>query len=148
MWLGAFLWTCLTIIDIIFFNKDCEFTFFGRVKGDVFMLVSFLNVFMCPMIALAILYRITKRNLVFSAEFLVNYGILCVCNMPITKFLVVTAEKVFDMKIELYSTYYTMLAIVAAVIMPYLAYVVKTNVSASVEIRKNDEVVRNEQKIA
>ena len=27
-------------------------------------------------------------------------------------------------------------------------YVVKTNVSASVEIRKNDEVVRNEKKIA
>ena len=133
--------------DTIVYGKFL-FAIIGCLKGVVRMLVSFLNIFLCPMISLALSYRIRKRKLMFSAEFFVSYCILTVCNMPLTKIMVVMVEKIFDKQVELYSTYYTMLAMVSAVVLPYVWHVFRVNVSASVEINKNDEDREHDKKVA
>jgi hypothetical protein len=100
------------------------------------------------MIALGLVYKVKGKKLSLNANFLVLYCGLCACNMPVTKFFVDLLELLTGASINLYSTYYTICAMISAVVIPFLWQVVTTNISASFEIKKNGGESNDKKKAA
>lgn len=83
-------------------------------------LVIFLNLFFAPCVALWIQSKRNNEELHPSLRFFVQYAILSVCNVPLTKIGVALCKKISGRTISIDSGYYTLLAVLAAVILPGL----------------------------
>lgn len=80
-----------------------------------------INLFFSPVIALWIHYK--KRGAEFtssSVKLLLEYAVFAVCNVPLTKIGIVIVKWLLGKKILIDSGYYTLLAILSAVVLPYL----------------------------
>ena len=107
--------------------------------------VAIINVFFCPILALWIHYRRTNKIIKLDGEFLCWYAIFTVFNMPITKAMVVAINHVFKILILIDSTYYTVLALCSAFLMPYLYEILKKNLSIKCTIEKIEGTINEEK---
>lgn len=101
--------------------------------------IIIVNVFLCPMLAVMLYYKRADKGMKLDAYFLCRYSIFVACNMLITKAMVVGVHAIGKVLISLDSTYYTLLALISAGIMPYLYEIIKKNVKVRCIIEKNDE---------
>lgn len=82
--------------------------------------VVWANLLFVPAIALWV--HVKRHNAKFdpSARLLLQYAILAACNIPLTKIGVVIVKRLLGKEIFIDSGYYTLLAILSAVVLPYL----------------------------
>ncbi len=80
---------------------------------------SFINLFMVPVITLAVFYRNNKADFKPTFELLIKYSIIVSLNIPLTRVFTLFAKTLTGLNIEADSSYYTVCALVAAVVMAY-----------------------------
>ena len=81
--------------------------------------IPFVNVFLVPMLTLYIHYKRQKKEFVFSLQAVLQYGIIVVINILITKILFMGIRLLTGKDINHDAVTYTMLAVVVAVLLPY-----------------------------
>lgn len=83
-------------------------------------LVVFLNLFCVPVVSLWIYGKRHNVEPELSISYLMQYAILVACNVPLTKIGVALARKLLRWDISIDSGYYTLLALMAASVLPML----------------------------
>lgn len=79
-----------------------------------------INLFFVPAIALWVHYKRHNVKLASSINLLLQYAIFCSCNVPLTKVGIFLFKKILHQDIPIDSGYYTLLAIMAAALLPGL----------------------------
>lgn len=95
-------------------------------------LVLFINLFFAPVVCLYLLYRKKEKRIALSMELLFQYCIITACNIPAAKIFVFLLKKVAGVYIELDSGYYTLIALLSAVLLAWFV----TNVQLEISIKK------------
>ena len=83
------------------------------------VLISFINLFMVPVISIGILYRNKREDLKPSFDLFIKYSILTSLNIPITRIFTYVGKVLTDVNIEADSIYYTVCAVFAAMVMAF-----------------------------
>ena len=79
----------------------------------------YLNLFFVPMISVYIFYKLTKRPIEFSMQFVAIYMMVCVAVAVITKFILLLVRFLFSTPfVETTNTIYTIVAIIVSLIIP------------------------------
>lgn len=78
---------------------------------------SIINLLFVPLVSVFLLYR--KRNKDISADisFLFTWGFMVVMNIPLTRVFTFIIRKTSGISIEADSSYYTVIALIAAVLL-------------------------------
>lgn len=79
--------------------------------------VVVVNLLFVPLLPLYVLYKKRQKPLVPSIDLLFQYGIISVCNIPITKVFVFLAKRIGGIFISIDSGYYTVAALIPTIIM-------------------------------
>lgn len=99
--------------------------------------VVFLNLFFVPAVALWIHKKRRREEIIPSLKLLMQYAIFASCNVPLTKVGILFIRKVVDWNISMDSGYYTVLAIIAAAMLPgLLDWVRAINANRDVLLKK------------
>jgi len=88
--------------------------------------VIFLNLFFVPAVSLWVYNKRHGEKIRPTLQLLVQYAILSACNVPLTKIGVFLVRKLLDRNISIDSGYYTLLAVLAAAILPNLLDKIRT----------------------
>ena len=83
-------------------------------------MVIFINLFFVPVVSLYLIYRRKKKSIVKSMEMLLHYCILTACNIPAAKVFVFLIKFLFKKQISIDSGYYTLAALISAVLMAWI----------------------------
>lgn len=83
----------------------------------MFFLKAFINFFFVPVIALAAGSRTEIEKMKPAFSLFIRYCILVCLNIPLTKVLTIPAEKFLEREIPADSGYYTVFAILAALVL-------------------------------
>lgn len=102
-------------------------------------MVSFINFFFLPAVALRLRWKRTGRHLAFSADALVSYCSWTVGVLLLTKAFTLFAGAVLSCEITPDSVKYTLVSLAAAVILPFAVEFVEKYVGAKVTIEKSEE---------
>ncbi|MCR4741340.1 MAG: hypothetical protein K5866_00505 [Treponema sp.] len=100
--------------------------------------ILIINLFLVPMISLAILQ---KKRLISNNYFDIfkSYCILCVANLIVTKIPLALARIILNTSIELFSVKYTLLSTFCSVILPYIYLIAKKYIKVKCEIKEKNE---------
>lgn len=79
---------------------------------------SFINLLFVPIVAFGIFYKRYGKVLRPDFEGLLVYAMLVVCNIPVTRLFTYIIRKTTGLNAEADSSYYTVAALVAAVLLP------------------------------
>ena len=103
--------------------------------------VTLINLFLVPLISLAIAYGRAEKKMQCTTAFWVEYGCYVAVLVPIIKIAATLMEKVMHQPIELYSGYYTLAGVGCAALLPYVASVLKKmfNVKCTIEGKNTHE---------
>lgn len=87
-------------------------------------LVIFINLFFVPLLPLYIIYRKKQTPLAPNLELMFQYGIIAVCNIPLTKVCIFLMNKAAGVFISIDSGYYTVAALLptVSIILAYQFY--------------------------
>jgi len=83
--------------------------------------VIFINLFVAPLLPLYVVYRKRGKRLEPNLDLLFQYGIVAVCNIPLTKIFICLIRKIAGIFISIDSGYYTVAALLPTII-TILAY--------------------------
>ena len=103
------------------------------------LLVSFINLFFVPVICLHMHRRTVIRAELSAGELFLRYCIFTALNLPLTRVFIMLIEKVVGSQIDLSSAYYTIAAIVSAVLLPWSIALVRKYVQIRFEVKKHEE---------
>ena len=112
------------------------------LKGAVNMsefLVSFLNLFFVPVICLHIHRRTVIRVPLNGGELFLRYCIFAVLNLPLTRVFIMLIEKIVGSQIAISSAYYSIAAIVSAVLLPWGVALIRKYVHVRFEVKKHEK---------
>lgn len=101
--------------------------------------VVFINLFIVPLICVAISANRNNKKIEWSAEWFVRYGCYTAILVPVAKIVASLLEKAMCMPVELYSGYYTLGAVILAALLPYVAEVLRKMFNIKCCIEKNEE---------
>lgn len=101
--------------------------------------VVFINLFIVPLICVAISANRNNKKIEWSAEWFVRYGCYTAILVPVAKIVASLLEKAMCMPVELYSGYYTLCAVILAALLPYVAEVLRKMFNIKCCIEKNEE---------
>lgn len=101
--------------------------------------VVFINLFIVPLICVAISASRNGKKIKWSAEWFVRYGCYTSILVPLAKIAASLLEKAIGQPVELYSGYYTLGAVVLAALLPYVAEVLRKMFNVKCYIEKNEE---------
>ena len=79
---------------------------------------SFINLLFVPVVALVLFYKKKSQRCEASFDTLLHYMIITACNIPLTRMSTFVIRKITGMNIEADSSYYTIAALLAAVLLP------------------------------
>ena len=102
-------------------------------------LVSLINLFFVPVICLQIHRRTVIRVELSAGELFLRYCIFTVLNLPLTRVFIMLMEKIVGSQINLSSAYYTIAAIVSAVLLPWSIALVRKYVQIRFEVKKHEK---------
>lgn len=80
-------------------------------------LVIFINLFLVPLLPLYIIYKKREKQLIPNLDLLFQYGIVVVCNIPLTKAFVFSIHKIGGIYISIDSGYYTVAALLPTILL-------------------------------
>lgn len=83
-------------------------------------MVVFINLFFVPMVCLYLIYQREEQPLEKSLELFFQYCIVTACNIPAAKVFVFLIKRFTGMQISIDSGYYTLAALVSAVMLAWL----------------------------
>lgn len=92
-------------------------------------MMIFINLFFCPVVCLYLLFRQKKKPVTASMELLVQYCSVVACNIPATKVFVFLCNRIAGRYIALDSGYYTLFALLSAVLLAWLFANVQLEIS-------------------
>lgn len=97
-------------------------------KGEVLVVlqVVFINLFFVPLLPLYLIYKKKQRPLEPNLELLFQFGIIAVCNVPLTKIFIFLIRKIAGIYISIDSGYYTVAAFLPTVLTILLYELYKT----------------------
>lgn len=96
-----------------------------------------INILFVPAISLGIVFRQKGLPQRFSPELIIRWCTFAVANMLITKTILKLIALFYPIVIDLAGSKYTFVAVVVAVLLPYIADFAKKYISIQVEIRAN-----------
>ena len=102
-------------------------------------LVSFINLFFVPVICLYIHRRTVIRVPLNGGELFLRYCIFAVLNLPLTRVFIMLIEKIVGSQIAISSAYYTIAAIVSAVLLPWGVALIRKYVHVRFEVKKHEK---------
>lgn len=97
--------------------------------------ISFINFFMIPIIALKIYYRRHKKEWNWSFDLVFAYSLMCVIHLPIVRICASMVEKLTNTVIHAETTRYTLIALVCAIIIPYVVEIFEQFIEIHIDIR-------------
>lgn len=106
------------------------------------MPMAIIHVFFIPMITMLIYYSRSEKLMELNGEFFVRYGVNTVFVVTIAKVITSVIYKVSSVRLKIDSTYFGIIAIFVAFIMPYVIELLKKNIEIKCEIKGN----KNENK--
>jgi len=111
-------------------------------------LVVFVNLFFVPVLSLYLLYRKKQKTLRLNLDLLFQYCIITACNIPLTKVFIFLAKRAGGVFISIDSGYYTILAILSAIMLGLLSNLTRT-IQKNAKFRTNRQVyvLKGKQKI-
>ena len=89
-------------------------------------LVVFVNLFFVPLLPLYVIYKKKQQPLVPNMDLLFQYGIVAVCNIPLTKIFIFSIRVIVGKSIPIDSGYYTVVAFLPTILMVLLYKFYKT----------------------
>ena len=102
-------------------------------------MISFINLFFLPAIALRLRWKRTRRHLAFSADALASYCTWTVGVFLLTKVFTFFAKAILAYEITPETTKYTLVGMVVAVVLPLALEFVEKYVEAKVTVEKCGE---------
>lgn len=102
-------------------------------------LVVFINLFFIPLVPLFMAYKIKQKPLEPSLDLLFQYGIVAVCNIPLTKVFIFLVNKANGIFISMDSGYYTVAALFPTILAVLFYYM-------SQPYRKHSEIEEGKRK--
>lgn len=96
-------------------------------------MVTFINLFMTPVVTLSLLYNKSGKPVKANLELLFQYCIAAACNVPAAKVFIFLAKIIAGVYISIDSGFYTLAALVSAVL---LAWIFR---NIHIEIRAEDD---------
>ena len=97
--------------------------------------MALVHVFFIPMISMFIYYRRNSKKLELNAEFITKYAIYTTIIVTIAKILTSVIFKFTEIRIKIDSTYFAVIAIAVAFLLPYVYEVFKKNFHVRCEIK-------------
>lgn len=101
-------------------------------------LVALINLLFVPLIPVYFYCRKNAQPLAPSLELLFHYGMAAAFLVPVTKAVSFLPGRILHSHIDLDSGYYTIAALIAAWLLPFLADIFQ-NVSVKVELVKDED---------
>lgn len=83
-------------------------------------MVVFINLFFVPLVCLYLLYQKKTKPITKGLEVLFQYGIAAACNVPAAKVIIFLIKRVTGKQISMDSGYYTLAALISAVLLAWL----------------------------
>lgn len=100
-------------------------------------MVAFVNVLFVPVISLWLYEKQENRPLQPTLELLFRYCVFAALNIPAARVFVVLAA-LAHVTIVVDSGYYTIAALISAVLLPY-AYIILTKIHVEIEVSRHDK---------
>lgn len=98
--------------------------------------ISFINYFFIPVVSLHIYCKRREIAWKCSFELFYQYIVMCLLNLVIGRICASVVERFTSVSVLAESTKYTMLALVVAVVLPYVIEVLEKFVKVDVEVTK------------
>lgn len=111
-------------------------------EGTLNAMIEFMNLFFPPMIAIYIYFRRKKEKIAFSLPLIVKYCIVTVLVFAFAKILSQIVNIFYPLAIPLDRAPYTLFAIVASVLLPFLIEFVQRYFRFEIKVESNE----NEEK--
>ena len=108
--------------------------------------ISFIHYFFIPIISLRIYCKRHSLHWAFSIELFYQYVVMCLLILPAGRICASVVERITATSILAESTKYTIIAIVAAVVIPYAREAIEKFVKIDVEITKEKKQDKREKK--
>lgn len=111
-------------------------------------LISFLNLFIVPVVGLTIYCRRHSGEGVLSKMDMALYSVFVVLNFLSTNILLEVVEKLFFVQIHLEMSKYTMVALLSSILLAFMAEGIRKYLQVNVEIspKKSKKVSKDEDK--
>ncbi len=106
--------------------------------------MALIHVFFTPMISMLIYYRRNNKVMDLNGEFVLKYGIFTSIVITISKIITAVIFKITNIRLKIDSTYFAVIAIVVAFLLPYIYEIFKKNVEVKCEIKNNKVEDKNE----
>lgn len=99
--------------------------------------IGLINLFFVPMLPLCLYYKKNGLPLKPSLELLFHYGAAAALIIPVAKILSFLPARLLHVPVPVESSYYTLAALIAAWLLPYLASLFRS-VSIRVEFKERE----------
>ena len=100
--------------------------------------VCIINIFFIPFIPLLIFYRRNPQKRTSSLHFVLHYGVMCVLNLILTHIFVRILRMVANLDISADEVMYTLISVIASLILICFIEVFRTYFSVRLEIKKKE----------
>ena len=97
---------------------------------------SFIDLIVMPVISLHIWNKKANRELTPTFDNFIRYSIFIPCNIPVTRLFTFVVRKTIGINIEADSSYYTVFALMSALLLPSLIILVQ---KICIELSANEE---------
>lgn len=98
--------------------------------------ISFINYFFIPVVSLRIYSKRHDIAWKCSFELFFQYVVMCLLNLPVGRVCAAVVEKLTSVRVLADSAKYTLLALAAAIVLPYVIEVLEKFVKVDVEVTK------------
>ena len=90
--------------------------------------MAIVHVFFVPMISMLVYYKRNNKALDLNGEFLARYATYTSVVVTITKIIASVLSKITNIRLKIDSTYFGIIAIVVAFLLPYIYETLKKNI--------------------
>lgn len=101
--------------------------------------ISFINIFMIPIIGVRVYYKRHDIKWKISSDFLFYYILIAVLNLLLVRVVGLLIEKVLANVITVESIKYTLIALICSIAIPYIMEVIEKYIKVDVEITCMDK---------
>lgn len=106
--------------------------------------MAIVHVFFIPMISMMVYYKRNNKTLELNGEFLTRYAIYTSVVITISKMIASVLLKISNIRLKIDSTYFAVISIAVAFLLPYVYETLKKNIQIKCEIKNSKDGENNE----
>lgn len=102
-------------------------------------LITFINLFLIPLISLRIYYKRSSLEATFNFELVFRYALYCILNLLFARITCSLLEKTIGLVCLADSSKYTLIALITASILPFIVEIIEHFIKVDVTINYKEK---------